>query len=81
MGSSRSYHVLMGGEEQSFNGSSHRRTRSDYQPPTMEFLEQRTNMEFHRYDSLRKRSVNPPSIAGGSNFDTYPRQMGKQLNN
>ncbi|CAL0300379.1 unnamed protein product [Lupinus luteus] len=35
--SNRSYHLLM--ESESMTGSSHRRTRSDYQPPTAEFLE------------------------------------------
>lgn len=35
----RSYHMLLGSD--SLTGSSHRRTRSDFQPPTTEFLEQR----------------------------------------
>ncbi|KAK7357591.1 hypothetical protein VNO80_16884 [Phaseolus coccineus] len=37
--SNRSYHMLLASD--SFTGSSHRRTRSDFQPPTSEFLEQR----------------------------------------
>ncbi|KAJ1402854.1 hypothetical protein SESBI_27691 [Sesbania bispinosa] len=37
--SNRSYHMLLGSD--SFTGSSHRRTRSDFPPPTTEFLEQR----------------------------------------
>ncbi|OIW12857.1 hypothetical protein TanjilG_24790 [Lupinus angustifolius] len=40
--SNRSYHLLM--ESESLTGSSHRRTRSDYQPPTAEFLEQRNSV-------------------------------------
>lgn len=34
--SNRSYHLLLASD-----GSSHRRTRSDFQPPTTDFLEQR----------------------------------------
>jgi hypothetical protein len=81
MGSSRSYRLLMGGEGDSVNGSSHRRTRSDYQPPPMESLELRANLDFLRSGSLRKRSVNSPPMTGGSKFDAYPHQMGKQVNN
>ncbi|KAF5733204.1 hypothetical protein HS088_TW17G00744 [Tripterygium wilfordii] len=38
-GSGCSYRLLTGGD--SVSGSSHRRTRSDFQPPTSEFLNQR----------------------------------------
>ncbi|OIV91143.1 hypothetical protein TanjilG_30365 [Lupinus angustifolius] len=42
--SNRSYHLLM--ESESITGSSHhRRTRSDYQPPTAEFLEHRNSVD------------------------------------
>ncbi|RDX69621.1 hypothetical protein CR513_51239, partial [Mucuna pruriens] len=37
--SNRSYHLLLASD--SFSGSSHRRTRSDFQPPSSEFLEHR----------------------------------------
>jgi hypothetical protein len=37
--SNRSYHLLL--ESESVTGSSHRRTRSDFQQPTTEFLEHR----------------------------------------
>ncbi|CAJ1977333.1 unnamed protein product [Sphenostylis stenocarpa] len=37
--SNRSYHLLLASD--SLTGSSHRRTRSDFQPPSSEFLEQR----------------------------------------
>ncbi|KAJ9175160.1 hypothetical protein P3X46_013739 [Hevea brasiliensis] len=64
-GSSRSYHLFVGGGD-SFNGSSHRRTRSEFRPPNMEFLEQRSGLEYLQYSSnLRKRSVNSPSTAAG----------------
>ncbi|KAL9317309.1 hypothetical protein ACSQ67_013826 [Phaseolus vulgaris] len=41
--STRSYHLLLAAD--SFTGSSHRRTRSDFQPPTSEFSEQRHGAE------------------------------------
>ncbi|KAL2995929.1 hypothetical protein AAZX31_10G244400 [Glycine max] len=41
--SNRSYHMLLASE--SFTGSSHRRKRSDFQPPTSEFLEQRYGVD------------------------------------
>ncbi|KAF9665936.1 hypothetical protein SADUNF_Sadunf16G0177000 [Salix dunnii] len=82
IGSSRSYHLLMGGDQgESLNGSSHRRTRSEYQPPPLEFSEQRASLDFLRSGSLRKRSLNSPSMTGGSKFDSYPRQMPSQVNN
>ncbi|KAJ6751135.1 hypothetical protein OIU85_001636 [Salix viminalis] len=82
VGSSRSYHLLIGGDQgESLNGSSHRRTRSEYQPPPLEFSEQRANLDFLRSGSLRKRSTNSPSMTGGSKFDSYPpRQMPSQVN-
>ncbi|KAL5713638.1 hypothetical protein ACHQM5_015694 [Ranunculus cassubicifolius] len=43
---SRSYHQLMQ-EPDSFQGSSHRRTRSEFQAPAVEFLEQRSGIELH----------------------------------
>ncbi|KAJ1397291.1 hypothetical protein SESBI_31884 [Sesbania bispinosa] len=41
--SNRSYHILLGSD--SLTGSSHRRTRSDFPPPTTEFLEQRYGVD------------------------------------
>ncbi|KAJ9175154.1 hypothetical protein P3X46_013733 [Hevea brasiliensis] len=63
-GSSCSYHLLVGGGD-SFNGSSHRRTRSEFQQPNMEFLEKRSGLEYLHSNSLRKRSVNSTSMAAG----------------
>ncbi|EEF34911.1 conserved hypothetical protein [Ricinus communis] len=68
-GSSRSYHLLIGSGD-SINGSSHRRTRSEFQPPAMELLEQRSALEYVRSSSLRKRSVNSPTVASESKFGT-----------
>ncbi|KAJ4824984.1 hypothetical protein Tsubulata_014358 [Turnera subulata] len=67
-GSSRSYHLLMDGgggplgDDDSFkNGSSHRRTRSEFQPPaTSELLEQKsTGLQYLRSGNLRQASGNP----------------------
>lgn len=63
MGSSRSYHLLNGGGENSVEGSSHRRTRSHFQPPTAEFLEQRSGIEFMHSRSIH---VNDRSSANSS---------------
>ncbi|OAY45415.1 uncharacterized protein LOC110618794 [Manihot esculenta] len=70
--SSRSYHLLLSGGD-SFNGSSHRRTRSEFQPPSVEFLEQRSGLDgYLNSSSLRKRSVNSPSMAAaGSKLTSY----------
>ncbi|KAL5070288.1 hypothetical protein RYX36_021175 [Vicia faba] len=40
---SRSYHLLL--ESESVSGSSHRRTRSEFQQPTSEFLEHRFGVD------------------------------------
>ncbi|KAI9180716.1 hypothetical protein LWI28_007467 [Acer negundo] len=63
MGSTRSYHLLNEGD--AVDGSSHRRTRSDFQPPTStdQFLE-RSGVEF-----VRSRTVNRSS----ENYNSSPR--------
>ncbi|TXG64129.1 hypothetical protein EZV62_011123 [Acer yangbiense] len=65
VGSTRSYHLLNGGD--AVDGSSHRRTRSDFQPPTStaQFLGQRSGIEF-----VRSRTVNRPS---SENYNSSPR--------
>lgn len=79
-GSCRSYHLLIGGD--SVSGSSHRRTRSEFQPPNLEFLEQKSGLEFLRSGSLRRRSVHSPSMGpNGSKLGTYPNQMVNHGNN
>ncbi|KDP44491.1 hypothetical protein JCGZ_16324 [Jatropha curcas] len=65
-GSSRSYHLLVGGVD-SVSGSSHRRTRSDFQPSNLDFFEQRSG-ENLRSNSLIKRTANSPAVANGSTF-------------
>ncbi|GLU03351.1 hypothetical protein SLE2022_205540 [Rubroshorea leprosula] len=77
MGSSRSYHLLLGGGQDSLEGSSHRRTRSDFQPPTVEFVEQQ---------GFNKGSLNYPSMASGSTMSTSissfsQQQLSKPSNN
>ncbi|GLT76309.1 hypothetical protein SLA2020_479790 [Shorea laevis] len=68
MDSSRSYHLVIGGGQDSLEGSSHRRTRSEFQPPTVETLEQ---------SGFSKGTLNYPSTVGGSNMisSSYPRQQ------
>lgn len=85
VGSSRGYHLLMGqSQPESVEGSSHRRTRSEFQPPTLEFTEQRSGLEFL---SPRARgynngsSVNYPSMAGGSNIGSFAHQQTSKVNN
>ncbi|KAJ8763477.1 hypothetical protein K2173_002360 [Erythroxylum novogranatense] len=75
-GSSRSYHLLTGGD--SFSGSSHRRTKSEFQQPTMEVLEHQAGLELFRSGSLRMRSGNATAIANASKlYTTYPDQTSK----
>lgn len=76
VGSSRSYHLLIGGD--SFEGSSHRRARSDFQQPAVDFLGQRSGVEF--ISGPNAGSVNAPPLATGtgSRFGSYPPQ---QMNN
>ncbi|KAK9287123.1 hypothetical protein L1049_015534 [Liquidambar formosana] len=68
-GSSRSYHVLMGPD--SYEGASHRRARSEFEPPTVEFLEQRSGFE--------KNSVLANSTGSGlRQMGSYPYQVSKE---
>ncbi|KAE8723726.1 Radical SAM superfamily protein isoform 1 [Hibiscus syriacus] len=77
VGSSRGYHLLMGqSPADSVEGSLHRRTRSEFQPPTVEFFEQRSGLGMvspkgNNYGS----SLNYPSTAGvgGSKVGSYQR--------
>ncbi|XP_022763511.1 uncharacterized protein LOC111309019 [Durio zibethinus] len=82
MGSSRSYHLLIGQPQQeSVEGSSHRRTRSDFQPPTVEFFEQRSGLDFLSAKSYNNgSSVNYPSRVAGSNVGSYAHQQTSKAN-
>ncbi|KAK8658465.1 hypothetical protein V6N13_036671 [Hibiscus sabdariffa] len=53
VGSSRSYHLLMGqSQPEPVEGSSHRRTRSEFQPPaTVELFEQRSGLGYNHASS------------------------------
>ncbi|KAI3702335.1 hypothetical protein L6452_28071 [Arctium lappa] len=53
--STRSYHVL-GGADAKVEGSSHRRTRSELQSPTTDFLEQRSGFGCMPQSKSYKRS-------------------------
>ncbi|OMO63379.1 hypothetical protein COLO4_32518 [Corchorus olitorius] len=76
---SRSYHLLMGQSQadQSVEGSSHRRTRSEFQPPTAEFLEQRTSgVDFRSPRGYNNGS----SMSGGSNVvGSYAHQQASKV--
>nr|GEY36711.1 hypothetical protein [Tanacetum cinerariifolium] len=58
VGSSRSYHVLVGGDANSstVEGSSHRRTKSEFKAPTTDFLEQRSGFGCMPQTKSYKRS-------------------------
>ena len=77
VGSSRGYHLLTGqSQPESVEGSSHRRTRSEFQPPTVEFFEQRSGLEFLSPKGYNKgSSVNYPSMVGGSNIGSFAHQQ------
>ncbi|XVE49325.1 hypothetical protein DITRI_Ditri01bG0073700 [Diplodiscus trichospermus] len=84
--SSRSYHLLMGQtpQDQSVEGSSHRRTRSEFQPPTVEFLEQRSGLDFlspKGYNNGYGSSLNYPSMVGGSNVGSNAHRQTSKVNN
>ncbi|XVF01388.1 hypothetical protein REPUB_Repub04eG0084100 [Reevesia pubescens] len=83
MGSSRGYHLLMGqSQPESIEGSSHRRTRSEFQPPTVEFLEQRSGLDFLSPKGYNNgSSVNYPSIIGGSNVGSIAHHQTSKVNN
>ncbi|KAK9073995.1 hypothetical protein SSX86_006590 [Deinandra increscens subsp. villosa] len=55
VGSTRSYHVLAGDEAKA-EGSSHRRTRSEFKSPTADFLEQRSGFGCMPQSRSYKRS-------------------------
>lgn len=69
VGSSRSYRPLMMGQEgsSSFQGSSHRRTRSDYKPPeVMDMFDQRSSslgQDFVKKDSSSQTIATKPQLA------------------
>ncbi|XVE66718.1 hypothetical protein DITRI_Ditri08aG0102000 [Diplodiscus trichospermus] len=83
VGSSRSYHLLMGqSQQESVEGSSHRRTRSEFQPPTVEFIEKRSGLEFlSPRDYNKGSSVNYRSMVGGSNIGSFAHQQTSKMNN
>uniref|UniRef100_A0A2N9EXY1 Uncharacterized protein n=1 Tax=Fagus sylvatica TaxID=28930 RepID=A0A2N9EXY1_FAGSY len=75
-GSSRSYHLLNVAD--SLSGSSHRRTRSEFQPPTMEFVHQRSGLEYLRSSSVNKNSTPTSAMGSGPKMGSYPTQVPKE---
>ncbi|KAK9287244.1 hypothetical protein L1049_015657 [Liquidambar formosana] len=73
-GSNRSYHVLIGSD--SYEGSSHRRTRSEFHPPTVDFLEQRSG-----FDLPHSRSIKNSTESGFRQTGFYPFQVSKETAN
>ncbi|XVE93505.1 hypothetical protein REPUB_Repub01dG0198500 [Reevesia pubescens] len=82
VGSNRSYHLLMGqSQQESMEGSSHRRTRSEFQPQTVEIFEQRSGLDFLSPKGFNNgSSVNYPSMAGASNVGSYAHQQTSKVN-
>ncbi|XP_028125861.1 uncharacterized protein LOC114322697 [Camellia sinensis] len=73
-GSNRSYHLLMAPDSR--EGSSHRRTRSEFQPPTVDFLDQQSTLEFSHSRSFNRGSV----LASATNTAIGRRQIGSNTN-
>ena len=71
--SNRSYHLL--NAEESFSGSSHRRTRSEFQPPAMEFVQQRPGNGYNHSSGVHQRSTSSSSVG------SYPSQVPNKANN
>lgn len=72
VGSSRSYHILINDE------SSHRRTRSDFQPPTFEFPDQRST---HELTHSRSVAQGFGSSARSSYYGNNPPRWEKAFTN
>jgi hypothetical protein len=82
-GSTRSYHLLNTAAD-SLGGSSHRRTRSEFLPPNMEFVEQRSGVEYLRsYSSNKSSATATPTSSRGSapKIGSYSTQVPKKANN
>ncbi|KAF8019922.1 hypothetical protein BT93_G0571 [Corymbia citriodora subsp. variegata] len=80
-GSTRSYHLLAGGD--SSDGSAHRQTQSELpQLPAAEFKEQRSGLELARSHSTNKGSmVSTATAANGLNVaGSYYPQINKDAN-
>ncbi|KAK8558676.1 hypothetical protein V6N13_098320 [Hibiscus sabdariffa] len=90
VGSSRGYHLLLGqSPAESVEGSSHRRTRSEFQPPTVGFCEQRSGLGLvsnpkgsssNSNGSSSSSSSNYPSMAGGGSKVGSYQQTSKAIN-
>ncbi|KAB1208371.1 hypothetical protein CJ030_MR7G001340 [Morella rubra] len=79
-GSSRSYHLLVNAPD-STNGSSHRRTLSEFQPPAVEFIEQRSGLEHIRRRTVGNNSPSASSMGSGPKSGSYPFHVSKEAHN
>ncbi|KAI3431035.1 uncharacterized protein J3R85_008099 [Psidium guajava] len=81
-GSTRSYHLLTGGD--SFDSPTHQRTQSELpQLPAAEFMDQRSGVELAGSHSMNKvsRVVSTATAANGSNVaNSYYPQFNKEVN-
>ncbi|KAK7269926.1 hypothetical protein RIF29_22736 [Crotalaria pallida] len=76
--STRSYHLLM--ESESLTGSSHRRTRSDYQPPSAEYLVQR-NISVDGFLASPRGPINAAAAASIANAKSSSYVAAQQATN
>ncbi|XP_027366687.1 uncharacterized protein LOC113872967 [Abrus precatorius] len=77
--SNRSYHLLLGSD--SFTGSSHRRTRSDFQPPTTEFLEHRHGVDGFLVSPRGPVTVAPPTANVTASYAAQPTNNFNNIRN
>ncbi|CAN4112100.1 unnamed protein product [Withania somnifera] len=81
--SNRSYHMLIGGD--SIEGSSHRRTRSEFQPPvTVDFLDLPQHRSFNKRAASLISPVsnkNGPRLQFGTNMGTTSNLQGNTVDN
>ncbi|KAK7280257.1 hypothetical protein RJT34_25319 [Clitoria ternatea] len=70
--SNRSYHLLLGTGSDSFTGSSHRRTRSEFQPPTAEFLEHRYGADGLLVSPRDPVTAPPPTVNVIASYAAQP---------
>ncbi|KAH7522792.1 hypothetical protein JRO89_XSUnG0106600 [Xanthoceras sorbifolium] len=85
VGSTRSYHLLNGGDAIDVDGgSSHRRTRSDFQTSTnnTQFLDQTSGIEFLRSATSNKppQNYNSSPRSGGLKIGSHPQHISKEPN-
>lgn len=80
-GSTRSYHLLNAAAADSLSGSSHRRTRSEFQPPSIEFAEQRSGVDqyLRSYSSHKTSTPTPTASSRATSYNST--QVPKKADN